>query len=293
MTKDDLAALLRRRTPLLSTLQARDVRQLQDHSYHVCAHAKSLFVKWFAKTDRRGAREIECYQAVLSGSGPAVPELLDSFATDEFIVGIWDWLDGPDLRNENRARLAEAFAALGRFHAGYRQDGQTESPITSRHYSSIPEQLADEVRLLGFLDSTVDLARCMELLGVLKLGHLSLNHGDLHPGNVIWAHGTAYIVDWGYAHQGVGFTDLAYLWDRRVLARCPRDWWVIEGDEAIDCAEAYLDAAGYAHLHVLTVLHAVMLWAQIWAYSNALRNGMADDAQLCRQRIKWMLGTGG
>lgn len=68
---------------------------------------------------------------------------------------------------------------------------------------------------------------------------------------------------------------------------------MIEGDEAIDCAEAYLDAAGYAHLHVLTVLHAVMLWAQIWAYSNALRNGMADDAQLCRQRIKWMLGTGG
>ena len=60
----------------------------------------------------------------------------------------WEWLEGKDLRYQQRNLLPQAFEQLGYFHAQQRHSNPVYSLITHRVYDTIKSLLEDELAFL-------------------------------------------------------------------------------------------------------------------------------------------------
>ena len=216
--------------------------------------------------------------------------MLAAIRMAEGTLAVWQWLEGPDLRQEHRPLLPDAFTLLGRFHLSQKHSGPVESPVTHREYATSHELLDAELDVLWSFGDLKVKHRCRQILATLEAGLQTVNHGDVHPGNIILARNRLHFVDWGYAHRGLGLTDLAYLWDTRIHSECPDDWWVISGTEASNSLSAYLSASGEENISQLEVARAVMVWNQLCTHLNAVRNGLEVEVERSKKLIFELLG---
>ena len=239
--------------------------------------------------DTLGKVELRYYRTILSTSSLPTPRMLAAVRTTEGTLGLWQWLEGSDLRQEHRSLLPDAFTLLGRFHVSQRRSGPVESPVTHRKYATSHELLDAELDALWPFGDLKARQRCRQILASLEAGLQTANHGDVHPGNIILANEQIHFVDWGHAHRGVGLTDLAYLWDTRIHDKCPDDWWVISGEEASNALSAYLSASGQEHIDQLEVARAVMVWNQLCTHSNAVRNNLEVEAERSKKLVLELL----
>jgi hypothetical protein len=290
MTRSRIGELLRQHIPEFAPQTTNGVQVLQGNSFRLSEGALSAFLRWVPKGDRRGETELRYYHSILSETDLRTPRMLATVSTDEGVLGVWEWLEGSDLRHTNRSLLPDAFTLLGQFHVSYKHAGPMESPITLQEYSMTRQLLDAELEILWPFRNSEARPRCRQILAALEAGFPTVNHGDVHPGNIVLADNLLHFVDWGHAHRGLNFTDLDYLWDTRIQDPCPDDWWVISGSEASSSLTAYLRASGVVGVDAAEVIRAVMLWNQLCTHSNAVHNGLEAEAKHCKVLILELLG---
>ena len=280
MTVNRISKLLWEHIPEFAPRTLDGVQIIQGNSFCLSDGALSAFLRWIPNGDWRGETELRYYRTILSTADLPTPRMLAAVRTAEGTLAVWQWLEGSDLRQEHRSLLPAAFTLLGRFHLSQKHSGPVESPVTHREYATSHELLDAE------LDADLKARhRCQQILATLEAGLQTVNHGDVHPGNIILAGNRLYFVDWGYAHRGLGLTDLAYLWDTRIHGGCPDDWWVISEMEASNSLSAYLSASGEEDIDQSEVARAVMVWNQLCTHLNAVRNGLEVEVERSKKLI--------
>lgn len=290
MTVNRISNLLRQHIPEFAPRTPAGVRIIQGNSFCLSDGASSAFLRWIPNGDWRGETELRYYRTILSTTDFPTPRMLAAVRTSEGTLAVWQWLEGSDLRQEHRSLLPDAFTLLGRFHLSQKHSGPVESPVTHREYATSHELLDAELDALWSFGDLKARHRCRQILSTLEASLQTVNHGDVHPGNIILAGNRLYFVDWGYVHRGLGLTDLAYLWDTRIHEECPDDWWIISGTTASKSLCSYLRASDQRDIDQLKVARAVMVWNQLCTHSNAVRNNLEAEVKRSKQRIFELLG---
>lgn len=280
--------LLLARMPDIAPDSVSEIKRIQENNFHIQHKSKAAFLRWIENSDRKGQNEIEIYQNQLKADEICIPSLLGLIRTDNGILGIWEYLEGPDLRKSDRHRIPEAFQALGEFHIRHRSKSDSESEITISMYADISDMLDHEITTVSGMSSDPLIHDCRDILESLEIGFVTLTHGDLHPGNLVLSHGRVCFVDWGYSRHTLNFSDLGYLWDSDICIDAPEGWWMII-KEARDSLNAYLDATGKGSLSSREIMLAVMVRSQLHSLSNAIHNEFKDATIKCRDRLKCLI----
>jgi Ser/Thr protein kinase RdoA (MazF antagonist) len=248
---------------------------------------RRYFAKWIALDDARGRNELEINQTILREAVIPAPKLLYVLPGGEGTLGIWEWVEGGDLRHAQRELLPQAFSRLGAFHATQRGEGPLSSPISGRLYATIKDFLKGETHYL-----CADLPRglrksCARLLSRLECGYVTIIHGDMHPGNLCAAVDGPLLVDWGYSRWSINLLDLDYV--RSIDIQPPEsDWWAIQPQEAQPVLEAYYSTCGMTGQDGMFLQQAVMAWAILWGLHNS--KGIDKTAfALALQRLEFLL----
>ena len=268
------------------------IHPIQRNSFHIQHMYRPTFLKWIPYDDDKGNSEIQKYKEILDANDIFIPEFIGSIPSPDGVLALWEWLGGTDLRTENRQEIPHAFAMLGKYHKKKRKQSSLKSDITRKEYKSIPDLLDAEVEYLWTFSNESLKNDCRRLLAVLENGFPTLNHGDVHPGNMVFSEGEIYLVDWGYSHFGFNFSDLSYLWDNNIYSNCPDGWWMIQGEEAEKSITAYLEAIGLSKLPARDIMLAVMLRNQLYSNTNAIANGLEEEATECENLIKSLARAG-
>ena len=286
--KEKIRQLLSDNLPEYAPSSISEICPIQRNSFRV-DHA---FLKWIPDDDHKGNNEIRKYREILDTDDIHIPDLLSIIPTPGGVLGVWKWLEGEDLRIANRERIPQAFEMLGRYHRKRCKVEQLESDITHKKYGSISDLLDSELESIWtFADDSLK-CKCRRSLAVLENGFPTHNHGDVHPGNMVFSEGYIYFVDWGYSHFGFNFSDLSYLWDNNICSDCPDGWWMIKGDEAEKSMKAYLESVGQSEQSARDIMLAVMLRNQLHSYANAIGNELEEEAIECKKLIYYLVRTG-
>ena len=290
--KENIRLLLVENLPDYAPESISQIHPIQRNSFHIQHMYRPTFLRWIPYDDDKGNSEIQKYNEILDANDIFIPEFIGSITAPGGVLGLWEWLRGTDLREANRHKIPHAFAMLGKYHKKKRKRSSLESDITREEYKSIPDLLDAEVEYLWTFSDDSMKNDCRRLLAVLENGFPTLNHGDVHPGNMVFSEGEIYFVDWGYSHFGLNFSDLSYLWDNNIYSDCPDGWWMIQGDEAENSIAAYLESIGLSKLPAREIMLAVMLRNQLYSYSNAIANGLEEEAIECENLLKNLAQAG-
>lgn len=202
----------------------------------------------------------------------------------------WEWLDGNDLRYQNRDLLPQAFEQLGNFHLEQRHTGQVYSLVTHQPYATIKDLLEGELTFLtAFHDKSVrkEVARAFSLL---EAGFTTYIHGDMHPGNLRITEQGLKFVDWGYCISSLSLFDLGYIHTVNFEDRADKaPWWCITPEEAQLVLPAYYAACGLGGHNYNQIHWAVMLWRELWAYYNSIQHENLFASEKCKQHIEQLI----
>lgn len=274
--------------PDIAPNSVSEIERIQENSFRIYRQVDSIFLKWIKHNDIKGQNEIQKYLNSLNPDEICIPRLLGQIRNEDGILGVWEYLDGSDLRENNRSRIPEAFRALGAFHLRHVSQTGAESEITNSIHASISDMLDYEVRIISKISSDSMIQDCRDILRILESGFVTLTHGDIHPGNLILSRDRICFVDWGYSRYTLNFSDLGYLWDRDICNEVPEGWWMIK-EAARDSLQTYLDAIEKGSLSLRELMLAVMIRSQLYSYSNAIRNELKDAIIGCRKRLNCLI----
>ena len=251
---------------------------------------QSYLVKWISAKDSAGQNELRLNR-MLAGMGVvSAPRLMFEKQVEGGIVAGWEWIDGHDLRFQDRRRLPEVFARLGELHRSLRNQAEVIVPLRSRPFASIRELLAAEAYRLGSLYSPGFGERCLEIFSHLEAGYPTLIHGDMHPGNVLVSPERVWFIDWSYACNSLNLFDLDYIQSLPLPGAEPV-WTVIGPDEALPVLSAYFHAAGLDHIDLLKTHYAVMLWNLLRKHENCIENTYVAEINQTRLQIQALLAA--
>ena len=290
--KEKIRQLLSDHFPEYAPSTISEIHSIQKNSFRVDNACPPAFLKWIPDDDCRGNNEIRKYKEILDGDEICIPALLATIPSPGGVLGVWEWLEGEDLRTANRENIPHAFLMLGKYHRKQREHAQLESDITHKKYESIADLLDSELEYTWAFANDSLKCECRGLLAVLENGFPTLNHGDVHPGNMVFSKGKMYFIDWGYSHIGFNFSDLSYLWDNSICSNCPDGWWMIKGEEAEKSMMAYLESVGLSVQSAKDIMLAVMLRNQLHSYANAIENELEEEAIECMNLINYLVSTG-
>ena len=265
---------------------------VQENVYRLCVGGRSFLVKWITEQDAHGQNELRTARVFPQWTDVPAPRLMFEKKVKGGVLAGWEWIEGHDLRTQDRERLVDAFARLGRHHLAMFNRGRLVSPLNQTRFNSVAELLNSETERLTAPFDGVTRERCQAVIARLGSGYATLIHGDLHPGNILLSGGQVYFVDWSYACNSLNFFDLDYVHSLPVQTGDP-PWAVIHPGEALMALPAYFHAAGLGHLDPFRTHQAVMVWNLLRTYQNSMVNGYKAEAQAIKEQLFELLGRVG
>ena len=223
--------------------------------------------------------------------GGLLQHLRHTVSCGDDIVAVFDWLLGETAREAGLHRLPRFFETLAAWHRDNRCDLPVYSPYTGEEYSDIARFLDGETSYhLRILGRPALQGRCCELLRPIAAGFVTLLHGDVHPGNILYtADGTFRLLDPESVHMGCNFLDLDYI-DWLALEPSPTPWWVIR-EYAHQCAAAYFGALAIAETNIRPVMTAVALLTALQSHTNGQRYA-PETMEAVKLRVEQIVGAG-
>jgi len=282
--EDKIIQTLKEQRREFSNIDKQQLEHVQERAYHLHT-APSYFLKWIPNDDRLGQNEIWVNQTILQKCDFSTPSLKFTIKLEEGSIACWKWLDGTDLRHQNRDYLPQAFAQLGRFHAQQRHQQTVYSLITHQGFDTIKELLKAELDFLCTYHDASVIRKAKTAFLLLELGYPTYIHGDMHPGNLRLMGNSLRFVDWGYCISSVNLFDLGYIETVRFQSTEESGWWNITPDEAKTVLPAYFEASGLDCNNIDQIQRAVMLWSKLWSYYNCVKNDKKTEAVKCKQDI--------
>ena len=256
---------------------------IQENAFEVRTESCSYFVKWIAEDDEYGQNEIRINQEILADNELPAPRLVEVIKTSAARIACWEWLNGSDLRQNERQHLARAFERLGQFHKKQRHHGSVYSPITRQPFLSAKELLDDD---WNFLTTACDIPQYARRshLAPLETGYPTIIHGDMHPGNLRLTANGLYFVDWGFAQPSLNLFDLDYI---HAIALDPNpDWWIIRPDEAASVLPSYYQSCGMDGANQSQLQRSIMIYTELHSLYNATQKNNQEGAAHCRIHLK-------
>lgn len=257
---------------------------VQENVYRLCAGEQTFLVKWITDQDAHGQNELRTARVFPQWVDVPAPRLLFEKKVKGGVLAGWQWLEGHDLRVQDRDRLTDAFTRLGRHHLAMFNRGRLASPLNQERFNSVAELLNAETERLAAPFGEATRASCQAVMARLGSGYATLIHGDLHPGNILLSGGQVYFVDWSYACNSLNFFDLDYVHSLPLKTGDP-PWANIHPGEALMALPAYFNAAGLGHLNPFKTHEAVMVWNLLRTYQNRMVNGYKAEAQAIREQL--------
>jgi hypothetical protein len=276
---------LKTKIPELAHGEEFTLEIIQENAYHLHTHPP-YFVKYIADGDRLGRNEIWANQTIMPEATIPRPTLVFTVKTVDATIICWEWLDGIDLRYQQRNLLPQAFEQLGYFHAQQRHTNPVSSLVTHGTYDTLKDLLEAELAFLTRYHAEAVRQEVMTAFTLLETGFATYLHGDLHPGNIRITEQGLKFVDWGYCTSSLCFFDLGYI--QTINFDDPEEdnhWWCITPEEAQLVLPAYYKACGLGGYDYFHIHRAVMLWSKLWAYHNCIKNGDEFSAEKCRKHI--------
>ncbi len=115
-------------------------------------------------------------------------------------------------------------------------------------------------------------------------GTLSLLHGDIGPGNVLWSP-SPRLIDWEYTRLGDPADEIAYAFDQNALTACEREaFWAGYADGLGDQFRQAEVAERVGWWEPMTLLGSTLWWVQRWIRRSELESGGHEDAGVPRER---------
>ena len=259
-------------------------RLIQENVFQARAGGQDFFVKWIAAGNAHGQNELRIGRAFARLKTIPAPRMIFEQAVEGGVIAGWEWIQGHDLRQQDRQRLPQAFARLGQIHRQMRNANEVTAPLGSARYATIREMLAAEIyRLTAPFEAPVQ-TRCQAIIARLEAGYPTLIHGDMHPGNLLLQGERVWIVDWSYACNSLNLFDLDYILSAPLAGTGPA-WSLIRGEEAGPVLAAYFQAAGMENVDIPRMHLAVMVWNLLRTHENAMLNGYRAEAQQVREQL--------
>ncbi|MDD5529105.1 MAG: phosphotransferase [bacterium] len=274
--------------PKLSRINTYKLEQIETHSYRFYNKNNSFFIKCFPKKDILGSNEIQINKTLLVKANIPVPSFVFDSKTTEAIIACWKWVDGSDIRTQNRHLLPDAFTMLGQFHLEQRYKGNVCSSLTHKSYASIRKMLKAEVDFLCPLYDNAIKLKCASIFSLLEEGCPTIIHGDMHPGNILLDRKSLFFTDWGYSINSINLLDLDYI-QSIPFGSGVTDWWIIDSLEAKTVLPAYFKACGLEHLDVKQTHRAVMLRNELIINYKSMKNNDQQSISICHQNIDLLL----
>jgi aminoglycoside phosphotransferase (APT) family kinase protein len=114
-------------------------------------------------------------------------------------------------------------------------------------------------------------------------GTLSLLHGDIVPGNVLWDPSPC-LIDWEYSRLGDPADEIAYTFDQNALTASQREaFWAGYADGLGDRSRQADVAERVGWWEPLTLLGSTLWWVQRWVRRSELESGGHEDAGVPRE----------
>jgi aminoglycoside phosphotransferase (APT) family kinase protein len=262
--------------------------------YRLDIGGRSYKAKFIRIGDVSALRDLRRSTRLLRGCNAPAPQLACYAKAVGGHVACWKWVEGPDLRHyPQRSLLPRAFAALGRFHKRNHISGPVYSRFTLAHHDSVRAMLRAELRLhcSRMSDAGFNAEDCWSVVEPLSTGFVTITHGDVHPGNIVWTGRRFVFLDWSFAHRGLNLLDLDYVAGVTLPgSRCPLPWWTIAGAEAEPVLRSYLRACGLSKLDLHALARALMLMTELSSHTNSSRRreraGMATAVARARLLLR-------
>jgi len=288
--ENEIIKALKTKRPEFAKIDEHELELVQERAYRLHT-TPPYFIKWISDDDSLGKNEIRVNQTILQKASIPTPRLIFTIKVAGASIAVWEWLDGVDLRHQQRDWLPRAFAQLGYFHAQQRHNNPVCSLVTHRSYDTIRELLKAELDFLcTYHDSSIR-DKAAGVFSRLELGYPTTIHGDLHPGNIRLTKKGLRFVDWGYCTSSLGLFDLGYIQTSHFDSTEGSDWWCITPEEANSVLPAYYEACGLSGYDYHLIHQAVMLWSQLWAYYNSIKNDNKTGTEICRGYIDLLIAN--
>jgi aminoglycoside phosphotransferase (APT) family kinase protein len=256
--------------------------------------------------DSADVAQAEREAAVLGVVGrTAAPELFDFRPTSEWFgtpAMCMQYLPGPsrDLDAVEPAEIEELAALIAWVHQRPLDDlGQSLGPATTvtayaedRLHSILAtlawarDPLPGELqrRLRSAADAlAAGFGTAQDAPSFSAAGTLSLLHGDIAPGNVLWTPSPC-LIDWEYSRLGDPADEIAYAFDQNALTRSQRAaFWAGYADGLGDQSGKASVAERVGWWEPVTLLGSTLWWVERWVRRNRLESGGHEDAGVPRE----------
>ncbi len=114
-------------------------------------------------------------------------------------------------------------------------------------------------------------------------GMLSLLHGDIAPGNVLW-NPSPCLIDWEYCRLGDPADEIAYTFDQNALTASQREaFWAGYADGLGDPSRLAHVSERVGWWEPVTLLGSTLWWVQRWVRRSELESLGHDDAGVPRE----------
>jgi aminoglycoside phosphotransferase (APT) family kinase protein len=133
-------------------------------------------------------------------------------------------------------------------------------------------------------DVTASLMDAQDAPSFSAAGALSLLHGDVGPGNVLWSPSPC-LIDWEYTRLGDPADEIAYLFDQNALTASQREaFWAGYADGPGDSAHESEVAERVQWWEPVTLLGSTLWWVERWVRRSEMESGVHADAGVPRER---------
>ena len=257
------------------------IAKLTDSTFQVVdgATGRRHAVKVINANEGRGTHGIKETWRRTEEVGELVQPVTDLLEFDGYVVALLDWIDGKSLKETNREMLPSFFSRLRCWHSTNEGAAQIYSPYTETEYGSIEEFIDAEVSLhLNSAKLQRVRRQGLEAVSGLHHGFVTLIHGDVHPGNILYTHNRFKLLDPEYVHCSINVLDLDYI-DYGTTPAGDSRWWDIT-KWANECASAYFAIDQYAVDRISEIMHSVRILSSLRSITNTLvyRTGNTGNA---------------
>lgn len=264
------------------------LEQIGPRSWKALASGGPIVIRVVPPGDSGQGRLLATYRSRSPAQVGMLQHLRSAACSEDDTLAVFDWIDGATAREVGPHLLPRFFESLANWHRDNVCELPVYSPYTAEDYSDLSAFLDGEtshhLRVLGRPDLE---GRCRHLLRPLAAGYVTLVHGDVHPGNILYAaDGSFRLLDPESVHVSCNFLDLDYI-DWLALEPDPTPWCVIR-EYANDSVAAYFDAIGMPEAHIRPVMTAVVLLTALRSHTNGMKLA-PDTLERSRLRIEGIL----